>query len=107
METLEKYSWLKQINKALLSLDEIPLLRGYAPFNFDEFSEKLEKKLQDAVKNMSDLFMAELDKAKNELKDFVEKQVVESEKRRQAFIKKEIAESEKRHNKECDKKGKL
>nr|NGX32880.1 hypothetical protein [Candidatus Anoxychlamydiales bacterium] len=44
MDTLEKYSWLRKINKTLLTLDELPLLRTYAPFNFDEFSNHLKKK---------------------------------------------------------------
>ncbi|NGX41413.1 MAG: hypothetical protein KR126chlam4_01254 [Candidatus Anoxychlamydiales bacterium] len=44
MDTLEKYSWLRKINKTLLTLDELPLLRTYAPFNFDEFSNHLAKK---------------------------------------------------------------
>ena len=44
MDTLEKYSWLRKINKTLLTLDELPLLRTYAPFNFDEFSNHLMKK---------------------------------------------------------------
>ena len=44
MDTLEKYSWLRKINKTLLNLDELPLLRTYAPFNFDEFSTHLMKK---------------------------------------------------------------
>ncbi|HEU63996.1 MAG TPA: YscQ/HrcQ family type III secretion apparatus protein [Chlamydiae bacterium] len=44
MDTLEKYSWLRKINKTLLTLDELPLLRTYAPFNFDEFSNHLTKK---------------------------------------------------------------
>ncbi|MFA6118431.1 MAG: type III secretion system cytoplasmic ring protein SctQ [Parachlamydiales bacterium] len=49
MHTLEKYSWLKKINKALLRLDQIPLLRNYAPFNFEEFSSNLEKRF--AIQN--------------------------------------------------------
>ncbi|NGX34009.1 MAG: hypothetical protein K1060chlam1_00354 [Candidatus Anoxychlamydiales bacterium] len=44
MDTLEKYSWLRKINKTLLTLDNIPLLRTYAPFNFDEFANLLMKK---------------------------------------------------------------
>jgi len=44
METLEKYTWLKKINSALLTLDEVPLLRNYAPFNFDELNDKIAKK---------------------------------------------------------------
>ncbi|NGX52416.1 MAG: hypothetical protein KR126chlam5_00714 [Candidatus Anoxychlamydiales bacterium] len=44
MDTLEKHSWLRKINKTLLTLDELPLLRTYAPFNFDEFSNHLMKK---------------------------------------------------------------
>ncbi len=44
MDILEKYSWLKKINKTLLTLDDIPLIRTYAPFNFDEFSQLLAKK---------------------------------------------------------------
>lgn len=50
METLEKYTWLKKINKALLSVDEIPLLRTYAPFNFEELSSHIAKKF--SLKNV-------------------------------------------------------
>jgi len=51
MDTLEKYSWIRKINNALLNLDEIPLLRTYAPFNFEEFSQLLAKKFSlDSVK---------------------------------------------------------
>jgi flagellar motor switch protein FliN/FliY len=41
METLEKYAWLKKVNKALLKSDQIPLMRSYGPFNFEELSSKL------------------------------------------------------------------
>jgi len=44
MDILEKYSWIRKINKSLLNLDEIPLLRTYAPFNFEEFSSLIAKK---------------------------------------------------------------
>lgn len=44
MDILEKQSWIRKINKTLLSLDEIPLLRTFAPFNFDELSNKIAKK---------------------------------------------------------------
>ncbi|NGX63513.1 MAG: hypothetical protein KR126chlam6_00925 [Candidatus Anoxychlamydiales bacterium] len=44
MDTLEKYSWLNKINKTLLSLDESPLLRTFAPFDFEKFSSILAKK---------------------------------------------------------------
>lgn len=44
METLEKYCWLKKIDKALLSLDATPLIRTYAPFDFEKFASLIQKK---------------------------------------------------------------
>lgn len=45
MENTIQYGWLKKINKALLKLDNIPLMRTYAPFDFEKLSELLQKKI--------------------------------------------------------------
>lgn len=44
MENVKQYTWLRKIDKALLTLDDIPLLRTYAPFDFEKFSDLLKKR---------------------------------------------------------------
>lgn len=44
MENMAQYGWLKKINKALLQLDDVPLIRTYAPFDFEKLSEHSRKK---------------------------------------------------------------
>ena len=44
MQTLEKYTWLKKINDALVKSDAIPLMRSFAPFDFTKLSVILKKK---------------------------------------------------------------
>ncbi len=46
MKTQENYSWLKKINKAILKLDDIPLFKLQAPFNFEELASLLANKFQ-------------------------------------------------------------
>ncbi|EKE21561.1 MAG: hypothetical protein ACD_7C00188G0002 [uncultured bacterium] len=50
MENTAQHSWLKKINRALLKLDTIPIMRSYAPFDFEKFSEHLQKKF--SLKNL-------------------------------------------------------
>ncbi len=50
MENIKQYSWLRKINKALLKLDNIPLMRTYAPFDFEMLSMHLKKKF--SLKNV-------------------------------------------------------
>lgn len=50
MENITQYSWLRKINKALLKLDNFPLMRTYAPFDFEKLSDHLKKKF--SLKNL-------------------------------------------------------
>jgi flagellar motor switch protein FliN len=44
MENIKQYSWLRKLNNALLKLDNIPLIRTFAPFDFEKLSDHLKKK---------------------------------------------------------------
>jgi len=50
MENINHYSWLRKINKALLKLDDFPLIRTYAPFDFEKLAKNLKKKF--SLKNL-------------------------------------------------------
>lgn len=73
MENITHYSWLRKINKALLKLDHIPLLRTYAPFDFEKLSDHLKKKfsLKSVKIELSDTKWLSKDKIKMGLSDNV------------------------------------
>ncbi|NGX56141.1 MAG: hypothetical protein K1060chlam5_00376 [Candidatus Anoxychlamydiales bacterium] len=65
------YSWLKQIDKSLLNLSNIPLLR-IKPFNFDEFSSLIANKFKlDTLKIISKKpSVKSLEEATDSFKDY-------------------------------------